>query len=114
MAPGENEFDTPGIWEDGETFPVALPWKKLSIELFFFISALPLSFSFLLFINLLLLIKLFEEVILILTLPLIKNKIYRSNAFLVQCSSILKGITIAILGEKSIQRKLQYSQCVLT
>lgn len=34
-----------GIWEDGETFPVALPWKVFSIELFNF--CLTIEFFFL-------------------------------------------------------------------
>ena len=50
-----------------------------------FISALLVRLSFSLYLKFLLLLKLFVEliVILILTLRLIKNKIYRSNSFLI-------------------------------
>lgn len=47
-----------------------------------------MRFSFPLNINLLLLIKLFVELILILTVSLIQNEIYRSNAFLISVLSV--------------------------
>ena len=49
----------------------------------FFISVLPLTFYFMLGIKLLLSVRLFVELILILTLLLSKNEIYRRNAFLI-------------------------------